>query len=388
MTERLYYQNPYEVRFHAVVLSCETGRDGYYIILDRTLFYPEGGGQPADIGTLGGVHVWDVHEKNGDIVHYTDAPLTLGSQVMGEIDWAHRFDLMQNHSGEHILSGVICKQFGCDNVGFHMGRDRLTIDLNTKIPEEKLAALEEKANEAIWRNIPIDIAYPPAETLAHMEYRSKIALEGEVRIVTAGEYDCCACCGTHVRYAGEIGMIKIVGVQNYKGGTRLELLCGRRALRHYQEKNTAADEAGKMLSVPGEKIDEAVLRLQQERDTLLQDLTRWKWECFQQRVAATPDNVENVLVLEDGLKGKDMTSLGDLYAEKTNGRVMVLTPVAGEFAFVLLSRKGDAQTIANALKQKFQLKGGGKPDMMQGKLVGEKKEILNFFLEQGFYYPA
>ena len=177
MTEKLYYRDAYATKFTARVLDCTEEKKHWTVILNRTLFYPEGGGQPADIGVLGGVRVLDVHERGEDIVHTTDKPLPVGAEVEGEIDWEHRFDLMQNHSGEHILSGVICGRYGCDNVGFHMGKESITIDLNTKIPAEDLPYLEEKANEAIWTNTPVGIRYPSKEELAKLEYRSKKELE-------------------------------------------------------------------------------------------------------------------------------------------------------------------------------------------------------------------
>lgn len=384
MTEKLYYKNAYDTEFKGLVRSCEKGKEGYQIILDQTLFYPEGGGQPGDRGILGGVSVFDVHEKNGEIVHDTEEPLEVGVEVVGEINWAHRFDLMQNHSGEHILSGIICKKYGCDNVGFHMGRARITIDFNTQIPVEDLPWLEEQANQAIWENTPISIAYPNEKELAALEYRSKIELTGEVRIVTAGEYDCCACCGTHVRLAGEIGMIKIVGSQNYKGGTRLELLCGKRALDYYQKIHQAANEVGKALSVQTEEIGAAVQKLLKEKDTYIQELKKWKWEAFSGRIQRLPENTENVLIMENGLGGKDLTSLADLAAEKTCGRAIVLTPTEAGFAFVLVSRKKDAPEIVEDLKKSFDCKGGGKEESVQGKLKGEKEEIIKFFKEKDF----
>ncbi|MBR6652269.1 MAG: alanyl-tRNA editing protein, partial [Anaerotignum sp.] len=258
MTEKLYYLDAYATTFTAKVLECTEDKKNWKVVLDRTLFYPEGGGQPADMGTLGGVKVLDVHEKDDIITHTTDKPLEVGAEVEGEIDWERRFDLMQNHSGEHILSGVICQKYGCDNVGFHMGKEMITIDLNTKIPEEDLPWLEEKANEAIWNNVPVGIRYPSKEELDALDYRSKKELEGQVRIVNVGDYDCCACCGTHVKLAGEIGLIKIISSQNYKGGTRLELLSGKRALQDYRKKNDVSAQAGQLLSVPAEKVDGAV----------------------------------------------------------------------------------------------------------------------------------
>ncbi len=386
MTERLYYQNAYNTKFKGTVLSCEKSKDGFHIVLNQTLFYPEGGGQPGDKGMLGKVSVLDVYEKDGEIIHYTDAPLEVGLEVMGEIHWEHRFDLMQNHSGEHIISGIICKKYDCDNVGFHMGREQITIDFNAQIPEADLPWLEERANQAIWENTPIQISYPKKEELEALEYRSKIELTGEVRIVRAGEYDCCACCGTHVRLAGEIGIIKIVGTQNYKGGTRLELLCGKRALLYYQKIHQAVNGVGRVLSVQEEKIENGVRKLLNERDAYVQELKKWKWEIFSHRMEKLPENAENIFILEDGLYGKDMTSLADLAAKKNNGRAIVLTPSEDGFAFVLVSRKMDAKELAQELKKSFDCKGGGKEGAIQGKLKGEKHEIISFFEKRGFYF--
>lgn len=384
MTEKLYYQDAYATKFTAKVLECTEDNQGYKVVLDRTLFYPEGGGQPADMGTLGGVNVLDVHEKNDIITHTTDKPLEVGAEVEGEIDWERRFDLMQNHSGEHILSGVICGKYGCDNVGFHMGKEIITIDLNTKIPETDLPWLEEKANEAIWTNAPVGIRYPSREELDALEYRSKKELEGQVRIVNVGEYDCCACCGTHVKLAGEIGQIKIIGAQNYKGGTRLELLCGKRALQDYQKKNDVANEAGKLLSVPGVKADSAVKNLLAERDALIQTLNQLKWKHFTQKAEQVAAGTENILFFGDGLNSKDMTHFADLLLKKGAKRTAVFSKNGEGSAFVLLSTEKDARTFADEMKEPFGCKGGGKPDAVQGRVSADKKGLKAFFEGKGF----
>lgn len=384
MTEKLYYQDAYATKFTAKVLECTEEKKHWSVVLDRTLFYPEGGGQPADLGTLGGVNVLDVHEKNDIITHTTAQPLEVGAEVEGEIDWERRFDLMQNHSGEHILSGVICGKYGCDNVGFHMGKEMITIDLNTKIPDADLPWLEEKANEAIWNNVPVGVRYPSKEELDALEYRSKKELEGQVRIVNVGEYDCCACCGTHVKLAGEIGQIKIISAQNYKGGTRLELLCGKRALRDFRKKNDVSAEAGKLLSVPAEKVDAAVQNLLAERDTLIQTLNQLKWNYFNLKAEQVGADAENILFFGAGLNSKDMTHFADLLLKKGAKRAAVFSPSGDGFAFVLLSSEKDARAFTDAMKEPFACKGGGKPDAVQGRVVGEKKAIQTFFVEKGF----
>ena len=384
MTEKLYYLDAYATTFTAKVLECTEDKKNWKVVLDRTLFYPEGGGQPADMGTLGGVKVLDVHEKDDIVTHTTDKPLEVGAEVEGEIDWERRFDLMQNHSGEHILSGVICAKYGCDNVGFHMGKEMITIDLNTKIPDEDLPLLEEKANEAIWNNVPVGIRYPSKEELDALDYRSKKELEGQVRIVNVGEYDCCACCGTHVRLAGEVGQIKIISAQNYKGGTRLELLCGKRALQDFRKKNDVSAETGKLLSVPADKVDGAVKNLLAERDELIQTLNQVKWKYFNLKAEQVAEGTENILFFGEGLNSKDMTHFADLLLKKGAKRTAVFSPSGDGFAFVLLSNEKDGRDFTDAMKEPFACKGGGKPDAVQGRVTGAKKDIQVFFEERGF----
>ena len=229
-TEKLYYQDAHQAQFQATVLSCRPGKHGYDVVLDRTCFYPEGGGQPGDTGVLSGVRVTDTHEAGGEIVHYCEAPLAEGQTVEGTIDYERRFEFMQLHTGEHILSGVIHRRFGYENVGFHMGADFVTIDFSGMLTQEDLSAVEAEANEWVWKNVPIEIAYPDAEALKTIPYRSKKELTGQVRIVTIPGADICACCGTHVSDTGEIGLIKIFSCVKFHDGVRLEILCGRRAL--------------------------------------------------------------------------------------------------------------------------------------------------------------
>lgn len=388
MTEKLYYADAYATNFKAKVLDCQEEKEGYLVELDRTLFYPEGGGQPADQGLLGGVRVLDVHEKGERILHTTEQPLAVGEEVTGEIDWERRFDLMQNHSGEHILSGIICGKYGCDNVGFHMGKESITIDFNTKIPEEDLAELEERANEAIWKNTAVGVRYPSKEELDALEYRSKKELEGQVRIVNVGEYDCCACCGTHVKLAGEIGQIQILNAQNYKGGTRLEILCGKRALADHRKKNEVASEAGRLLSVPGAEADRAVKNLLAERDQLLQSLNQLKWQYFTLKAEQVQEGTENILFFGDGLNSKDMTHFADLLLKKGAVRTAVFSKTGEGYAFVLLSREKDARSFAEEMKERFGCKGGGKPDAVQGRVVADRKELEAYFDEKGFRIEA
>lgn len=204
-TEKLYYQDAHQAAFEARVVSCQPGKHGYDVVLDRTCFYPEGGGQPGDTGVLSGIRVTDTHERGGEIVHFCEQPLAVGQIVEGQIDYGRRFEFMQLHSGEHILSGVVHRRFGYENVGFHMGADFVTIDFSGMLTQEDLSAVEAEANEWVWKNVPIEITYPDAEALKAIPYRSKKELTGQVRIVTIPGADICACCGTHVSSTGKLG---------------------------------------------------------------------------------------------------------------------------------------------------------------------------------------
>lgn len=218
MTKKLYDLDSHRRDFTAAVLRCDADGERYAVVLDQTLFFPEGGGQPADTGVLGGARVLDVQITQEAIVHYTDAPLTPGAQVRGEIDWPQRFRRMQGHSGEHIISGLIHSEYGLDNVGFHLGQDTITMDYNGELTWPQLMHIEQLANEAVYRNVPIRTEYPSPEQLAQMTYRSKLDLTEDVRIVTVEGYDVCACCAPHVSCTGEIGAIKFTSVMRHRGG--------------------------------------------------------------------------------------------------------------------------------------------------------------------------
>ena len=263
-TIKLYYEDAFLREFDATVLSCQQGKNGWTVVLDGTAFYPEGGGQPADHGILGGVNVLDVHEKDGVITHTCDGPLTVGQTVHGAIDWARRFDHMQQHSGEHIVSGMLCSTFHCDNVGFHLGADTVIIDYNADITWEDVLAIEDRANRYIWADHPLQITWPSAEELKELPYRSKKELSGDVRIVAFPEADMCACCGTHVQRSGQVGLVKFLSCQKFRGGVRLELVCGKRAADYLSACWEQSLHIGQALSVKPVAASAAVERLQKE----------------------------------------------------------------------------------------------------------------------------
>ena len=234
---RLYYQTPYVKSFMCTVERCEaSGKGTWLAVLNQTGFYPEGGGQPSDTGTLNQVPVLSVHEKGEEILHELASPLEPGTLAEGIIDWQKRYDNMQQHTGEHILSGLVHRFYGYENVGFHMGAEEVTVDFNGMITADGLDRLEDAANQIVYDNVPVHTLYPAKEELASIDYRSKKELSGQVRIIEIPGGDVCACCGTHVENTGEVGIIKIRGMIHYKGGVRISMLCGRRALLDYRNR--------------------------------------------------------------------------------------------------------------------------------------------------------
>lgn len=279
-TVKLYEADAYLGEFTATVKKCISEAGIYKVELDQTAFYPEGGGQPADQGTLGDARVLDVQEVDGTIWHTVTQLLEPGTEVVGKLDFERRFSNMQNHSGEHIVSGIIAREYGYHNVGFHMGSEAVTVDFDGVLTKEQLFEIEQQANDAVLRNVPITASLPDREELAQMEYRSKKEIEGQVRLITVEGYDCCACCGTHVSSTGEIRLIKLLGVQNYKGGVRISMLCGEKAFRDYLIKHTNLVGIGQLLSVKPEEAGDAVVRLKEKNIELKKELKQLKKQLY------------------------------------------------------------------------------------------------------------
>ncbi|MBP5212180.1 MAG: alanyl-tRNA editing protein [Pyramidobacter sp.] len=375
-----FYLQPSVKEFDAVVTGCAQGKNGWEVTLDRTAFYPEGGGQLADCGKLGSANVTDTRHKDGHIVHFCDAPLEVGSTVHGELDWTVRFDHMQAHSGEHIVSGLAHKKFGYDNVGFHMAADRVTVDFDGIITDEQLAELEREANEAIWANTPVTIAFPSPDELKALDYRSKKELSGEVRIVTFPSVDVCACCGTHVMRTGEVGQIRFLSMSHYKGGVRIEMLCGRLAMLDAAKKTAQTRELCQMFSAkPGELVD-AVKKYAAEseaKDARLAELTK---KYFDGKFAARPDGDDLVMEFEDGFKTSEMRKYCDALASQGKARVAAcFSPAEANgksgFSYVMCSRAEDMREASKALNKKLNGRGGGDNTLVQGSFFASRDEI-------------
>ncbi len=377
-TKELYYDNPFLRRFAAVVTSCEEAKGGWAVTLDQTAFYPEGGGQPYDTGTLGGAQVREVREKDGVIVHLCDAPLAAGAAVEGAIDWARRFDHMQQHSGEHICSGLICARFHCDNVGFHMGADAVTIDFNADIPWEALLEIEAEANRYIYEDHPIDIRLCRGAALDAIDYRSKKPLAGDVRIVSFPGADCCACCGTHVASSGQVGLVKFLSVQKFRAGVRIELLCGGRALRYLSACWEQDVRVAQALSVKPAASFAAVERLLGELSALKLRCARLEEAAFAQ-IAAQYEGKGDVLLFEDEMNGDSVRRLCDAVANACGGRCAVFAGAGNTWKYAISQADGDLRALTKALNAALCGRGGGKPNFVQGSVNAARAAIEEFF---------
>ena len=381
--EKLYYQIPYIRQFEAKVLSCEKGKKGFEVVLDRTAFYPEGGGQPSDTGTLGKSRVLEVHEQGERVVHYTDKELEEGQTVTGEIDWGSRFSNMQQHSGEHIVSGLIHGRYGYDNVGFHMGRDEMTIDLNGILTWEELMEIEKEANAVVFANRRIAVTYPSKEELQKLDYRSKKELSGQVRIVDVPGADCCACCGTHVEYTGEIGAIKFLSMIHYKGGVRISMLCGAKAMEDYRRKTDQAIEISNLLSAKQDRLAEAVERLKNEgaeKDARIGILTR---ELLNLKLERYENGQELLLVFETEMTPLQIRQFCDLLLEngKAKTAAVFTEDAKGGFHYCAGSRSCDMKQAGKTLNARLNGRGGGSPLMIQGTFQASEEEIRKVFGE-------
>lgn len=377
MTEKLFYQDSHMRNFRAVVESCEKAGEEYEAVLNRTAFFPEGGGQYADTGVIEKVPVVDVKEREGVIFHRVKSPLAVGKQVEGFIDWEERFSKMQQHSGEHIVSGLVHSHFGYDNVGFHMGRDAITMDFNGILTKAQLKEIEKEANEAVVKNLEIQVLYPSKEELSQIAYRSKIEIEGQVRIVVVPGYDTCACCAPHVKRTGEIGLIKLTGLQNYKGGVRVSMLCGFRALADYEEKAESVKRLSVMLSAKENEVAEEVQRLKEELTAQKGKIARLEGKLLEQKVGELEKNQKLVVLFEPDLAGNAPRELVNRILDRGTeiAAVFAGAPADG-YRYVVGSKILDVRPFAKRLNERFQGRGGGKPEMVQGSLgVGEERKI-------------
>ena len=378
-TRKLYYEDSHTRTFRGEVLSCVETKQGYEVVLDATAFYPEGGGQAADTGMLGPVRVLDTREREETVVHLCDGPLEAGTVVEGTVDYDARFLRMQQHSGEHIVSGIIYRRYGYHNVGFHMASSLITIDFDGVIPAEDLPGLEAEANAAVWANLPVKCWYPGEEELPRVFYRTKRALPWPVRIVEVPGFDSCACCGTHVKATGEIGLIKLFTVMGFRGGTRMEMACGKAAL----EILNGAYEQNRLVSQAfSAKIMETGAAARRMNEVVAQQ--KYRITGLENRifgaVAAGYAGKGDTLHFEEGLDNVAVRELADRIAEVNGGTAAVFSGSDAEgYAFCLVTREGDLRQLGKEMTKALHGRGGGKPICQQGRVQAAKTEIEAFF---------
>ncbi len=406
MSVKLFDTDSHQRVFEGTVVSCEWDErcKAFGVILDQTAFFAEGGGQMADEGVLyvpgedgkTVLNVLHVKEQGEDAVHFVSKELRPGTKVRGEIDWEKRFDRMQQHSGEHIYSGLVYRAKGYHNVGFHLGEAITRLDFDGPLTEEEIRSFEREANRIIWENLPIRVTYPEKAMLDTLDYRSKKELTGAVRIVYVGEegqeVDCCACCAPHVKRTGEIGLLKIIHSENYKGGVRLLMVCGNRALQDYRIKQETLSALAQSMSTSEEKVASSVAKLTEEKGKLTEkaaqlakELVRFKAEELLERAGALEENSgKRVICWEETLLDqKAARDLVNLLVEKTAAEgetiVAAMMPGEGGGSFLLAaSATVNMKEIGNILRKEKGFKGGGSPAMIQGTIYLSNNELAEY----------
>lgn len=378
MTEKLYYADSHMLDFGARVLGCRELEKGWAIILDRSAFFPEGGGQPADTGIIGSVRVRDVQLEGETIIHYTDRPLPAGETVVCRVDWEQRLRRMQSHSGEHIVSGLVHKLFGFDNVGFHMG-ESITIDFNGELSWEQLMQVETLANEAVRENVPVRCFFPSERELKNLEYRSKLELTEDVRLVEIEDIDLCACCAPHVEHTGEVGVIKVIDSMRHRGGVRVTLLFGMDALEDYRRKQENAAAVSAALSVKRDEIAPAVRKLLDEQQRQKERIA----ELSMALAAAKAESVEktegNICVFDNVLDEVATRELVNLLVEKCGGIAAVFHgDDENGYRYVMGSRSVNLRAAGREINAGIKGKGGGSPEMIQGRAEEKAAGIIEF----------
>lgn len=373
-TKKLFYEDCHRQTFSARVISCEKREEGYAVVLDATAFYPEGGGQACDIGTLENVRVLAVLEEGEQILHICDGSLTPGQQVTGRIDYNRRFDLMQQHTGEHIISGLIFRRFGFHNTGFHVGQDCMEVDFDGEVSQEALTELEWEANRAVWENLPVECFVPSEAQLPEIAYRTKRPLPWPVRIVRIPGVDVCACCGVHTALTGEVGLIKILSCVKFRHGVRLELVCGERALRYANQSWEQNRCVAQQLSVKLHQTAEAVRRLEEQLGEEKLRNAQLQRQLFDM-IAAGYAGKGKVIHSQSGLTGGQIRQLAEKIVAVCGGAVAVLSSSEEKTLVCLACPGGDASMLGKSLCGAFAGKGGGRDGFFQGTFLGKEEEM-------------
>ena len=378
MTEKLYYKDTYIKEFTAKVLSVEICDGGYLVVLDRTAFFPEEGGQSADRGYIGDARVTHAYERDGVVYHITDKAPTLGEQSCS-LDFDERFEKMQCHTAEHILCGIIHRLFGMDNVGFHLGDDEVTFDVNGVLDREALDRVEELANEAVFSNIKIDTLFPSSDELVDIEYRAKLDITEGVRLVRIGEIDTCACCAPHVSATGEIGVIKILDFMKHRGGTRIWMVAGRRALRDYRVRYTSIKKISGMLSTPQAEVAEALEIYIADSENVKVGLKAARLRIAELEAERVEETDESRVFLLPDFSIPELIAFSNVANRRIGEITVALSGCDGDYKYVISSHSVDLRAIAKDINSALSGRGGGRPEMIQGSFAANLEDIKRYF---------
>lgn len=382
-TERLFDKSSKIREFEATVLSCEPKGDGKYaVILDRTAFFPNEGGQSCDGGIIGGIKVLSVDEFDGIIIHTLPSPLAVGASVPCRLDYIGRFRKMQNHTAEHIVSGLVHSMFGYENVGFHLGDGYMTADFDGELSREDIERIETRANIVIFSCRRVRAYYPNSEELKILEYRSKLDLTDNVRIVEIEDTDMCACCAPHVENTGEVGLLKIIDAIRYKGGMRLTMVAGLDALADYRARCEQIRQVSTAISAKQSEVADGVLRLLDEVGKLKGRVSTLGRELMQKKLDSLDATEGSIVLFEDC---DDMLSLRNFVNEgvKKCGKIFaVFTPDGDGFKYIIASRSLDLKSLSKKLNDALSGRGGGNERMIQGSCRADRKSIERFFADE------
>ena len=379
-TQALYYEDGNLACFSAQVTACFPHGEGFAVELDRTAFYPGGGGQACDTGTLGTAKVTEVWEQEDKILHLCNAPLEVGSTQEGVLDWVPRFSRMQHHTGEHMLSGAIHRRFGYHNVGFHMGSGNVTVDFDGMIPASDIPELEREVNGLIWQDLPVKAWFPEPEELKAILYRSKRALEGPVRIVEIPGSDSCACCGVHVARTGQVGLLKILSCVKFHQGVRMEITCGEAAMEALcavWEQNRQVSQA---FSVPVWETGSAAMKMNEALGNEKFRYTQLEKRLFRQ-IGEHYASKGNAVLFEAGLTSVGVRELAECVGAQCGGFAAVFSGEEGAYSYCIAQPGGDIASLCEKMHQALGGKGGGKPAFRQGRIPATEAAIRAFFID-------
>ena len=387
MTEKLYDTDSYLSEFTCKVISLYSDESYIYIETDRTAFFPEGGGQTCDKGTFDEVNVENIQIIDGKIVHFVKnsdenaEKFRIGKVLNGKFDMKKRFSDMQQHSGEHIFSGIVNSLYGYNNVGFHLGSEVVTLDFDGELNENDICKVENLVNEAIWNNLEIKVTFPSDEELKEIKYRSKIEIDGQVRLVEIPGVDICACCAPHVKHTGEIGIVRVVNFERYKGGTRVSILCGERALYDLRHKLKQNRLVSNLTSAKQDETAAAVERLKNENEKLKYDIVGLTRELLSLK-SKSIEPQDRIIIFDDNLQGKLLQDFAISLMDKGAEFTACFSGEKGSYRYCIVSSSVNLLSLCKALNSRFSGRGGGKPEIVQGSLTAQSQDEITAFLKE------